>query len=106
MHERLRDVNRQLAELDLPQLRLGVGVTRGLLVRGNIGSRERMQYTVIGDCVNLVSRLEGLCKELGAGIVVDHAVWQHLPPALQAQFPERGLFAVKGRTETVRVHAG
>lgn len=106
MHERLRDVNRQLAELDLPQLRLGVGVTRGLLVRGNIGSRERMQYTVIGDCVNLVSRLEGLCKELGAGIVVDHAVWQHLPPELQAQFPERGLFAVKGRTETVRVHAG
>jgi len=105
MHERLKDVNRELAEIGLPQLRLGVGLTRGLLVRGNIGSRERMQYTVIGDSVNLVARLEGLCRDLGARIVVDRAVWQQLPPALQAQFPERGRFAVKGRTEAVHVHA-
>lgn len=105
MHRRLEQVNGQLQTLGLPQLRLGVGLTRGALVRGNIGSLERMQYTVIGDSVNLAARLENLCKELGTGIVIDHPVWSLLPPDLQGRFQERGVFNVKGRAEKVRVYA-
>jgi class 3 adenylate cyclase len=106
MNRRLVQVNDQLAELGLPRLRLGIGIARGALVLGNIGSLARMQYTVIGDTVNLAARLESLCKELDATIVVDHAVWAVLPPPLQARFGERGLQAVKGRAEKVRVYAG
>jgi adenylate cyclase len=105
MHRRLEQVNGQLLALGLPQLRLGVGLTRGALVRGNIGSLERMQYTVIGDSVNLAARLENLCKELGSGIVIDHPVWSLLPPDLQGRFQERGVFSVKGRAEKVRAYA-
>jgi class 3 adenylate cyclase len=104
MTRRLTQVNEMLGQLDLPSLRLGVGVTRGTLVQGNIGSPERMQYTVIGDSVNLAARLEGLGKELGATVVLEQAVWSRLPKEMQAQFRERGLHAVKGRKEKVRVY--
>jgi len=103
MRNRLVQVNAQLASLGLPQLRLGIGIARCALVLGNIGSLERMQYTVIGDTVNLAARLEGLCKEFDAVIVVDHPVWTLLPPSLQTQLREKGSFAVKGREEKVRV---
>ncbi len=105
MNKRLIRVNEQLATAGLPSLRLGIGIARGALVLGNIGSLERMQYTVIGDTVNLAARIENLCKELEATIVIDHPVWILLPPALQARFQERGLHAVKGRAEQVRVFA-
>jgi class 3 adenylate cyclase len=105
MYHRLDQVNGQLSPLGLPQLRIGIGIARGVLVRGNIGGHERMQYTVIGDTVNLAARLEGLCKDLDSTIVIDHPVWNVLPPILQSKFREQGLKAVKGRTEQVRVYA-
>lgn len=105
MNHRLVTVNEQLAQIGLPRLRLGIGIARGALVLGNIGSLDRMQYTVIGDTVNLAARLESLCKELNATIVFDHSVWTLLPPTLQEQFQERGLQMVKGREERVRVFA-
>lgn len=105
MNRRLVQVNEELVQLSLPRLRIGIGIARGILVLGNIGSLERMQYTVIGDTVNLAARLEGLCKELDATIVIAHTVWTVLPPALQAQFREKGVHTVKGRTEKVRIYA-
>lgn len=105
MKHRLIQVNAQLAQLNLPQLRIGIGIARGTLVLGNIGSQERMQYTVIGDTVNLAARLESLCKELESTIVIDHVVWGALPASLQARFREKGLQNIKGRQERVRVFA-
>jgi adenylate cyclase len=103
MNDRLGRVNEQLAQIGLPRLRLGIGLARGPLVLGNIGSRERMQYTVIGDTVNVAARIESLCKDLDATVVVDHTVWRLLPPPLQEKFLDRGLHAVRGRSEPVRV---
>jgi class 3 adenylate cyclase len=105
MQRRMKAVNEELAADGLPRLRLGVGIARGELVLGNIGSRERMQYTVIGDTVNLTARLESLSKDLDAAIVIASPVWQGLPPDLQQLFKARGDFAVKGRTEQVAVYA-
>jgi adenylate cyclase len=104
MVARLGEVNEQLAQVGLPRLRIGIGLTRGSLVLGNIGSQDRMQFTIIGDTVNLAARLESLCKELGAPIVLDHSVWALLPPALQEEFRGEGLQLVKGRAEKVRVY--
>jgi len=105
MNERLVRVNEELAQLGLPRLRLGIGIARGVLVLGNIGSEERMQYTVIGDTVNLAARLESLCKELGSTIVIEQTVWGALPAVMQARFGDRGLQPVKGREVPVRVYA-
>ncbi|MET0376604.1 MAG: adenylate/guanylate cyclase domain-containing protein [Rhizorhabdus sp.] len=66
-------LNQRRAERALPPLRLGVGVATGEVVAGTIGSPKRMDYTVIGDSVNLSSRLQDLTKGYGVEILVDEA---------------------------------
>jgi len=74
MIEAVSEVNdaltREGAVQSLPRFAVGVGVNTGECVVGNIGSRWRYDYSVLGDCVNLASRLEGLCKEYGVPLVI------------------------------------
>lgn len=105
MIRRLETVNGELADLNLPRLKLGIGIARGPLVVGKIGSLQRMQHTVIGDTVNLASRIEGLSKELAADLVIEHHVWTELPTDLQTLFTDRGEHPVRGRSEPVRLYA-
>ena len=62
-HRGLVGLNRDLVSRGLPEVRLGIGVHFGAAVAINIGSEERLEYTVIGDSVNTASRLESLTKE-------------------------------------------
>ncbi len=62
MQKEVREFNKIRSGQGLPTLEMGIGLNTGPVIAGNIGSKERMEYTVIGDCVNVAARLQGLAK--------------------------------------------
>jgi adenylate cyclase len=79
-----------------------VGVNTDVIVSGNIGSLKRMDYTVIGDGVNLASRLEGACKAYGAHILVSDNTFERLRGTYRSREIDR--IVVKGKTQPVAIH--
>jgi adenylate cyclase len=70
MLEKLKDVNAELTRRKLPNIDFGAGINTGDAIVGNIGSMNRFDYSVIGDSVNVASRVEGLCKSYKAHIII------------------------------------
>lgn len=70
MTEALAEFNRQNLGTDDPQIDIGIGLNSGRVTAGNMGSEKRFDYTVMGDTVNLASRLEGLTKTYGVHIII------------------------------------
>lgn len=98
---RLEDLNTEAVNAARPRLAHRVGLNSGQAVVGNIGSRRRFNYTVVGDAVNLASRLEGANKYYGTSILASEATVKLTGAAFQ--WREVDAIRVKGREETVRV---
>ncbi|MEX2221103.1 MAG: adenylate/guanylate cyclase domain-containing protein [Candidatus Rokuibacteriota bacterium] len=81
-------------------LDIGVGINTGQMVVGNMGSKDRLIYTAVGDPVNVAARLEGLSKEYGVRVVVGEATMAAAPEAFVYRFLD--LVAVKGRAAPLR----
>jgi adenylate cyclase len=100
-HERLDRLRARLAAAGRPELACRIGLSSGLMVAGNIGSRTRFDYPALGDAVNLASRLEGANKVYGTRILVSGRTAELAGAGLV--FRELDLVRVQGRREPVRV---
>ena len=97
-------LNRRLGLAGGQGLRLGVGVHFGPVVAGNIGSEERLEYTVIGDTVNTAARLEGLTKGLPSPLALSAEVHAALQPETRARLRYLDAYALKGKRAAVPVY--
>lgn len=100
--KRLEEINRIWKREGRPVFMTRMGVHLGEVIVGNIGSTERMNYTAIGDSVNLCSRLEAINKEYGTKIIISEAVYQ----VVKDRFLCRTLdyVAVKGKKNAIKIH--
>ena len=103
MQKEVNIYNQQRQKNGLFPIAIGIGLHAGNLMLGTIGERERMESTVIADAVNLASRLEGLTKVYGAGIIVSGAIIDRLddPKKYNYRFVDR--VTVKGKRNAVSV---
>jgi len=103
MQKEVNIYNQQREKNGLFPIAIGIGLHAGNLMLGTIGERERMESTVIADAVNLASRLEGLTKVYGAGIIVSGAIIDRLdePKKYNYRFVDR--VTVKGKRNAVSV---
>ncbi len=98
----LRNWNLQCQKDCRPQVSIGIGINTDNVVSGNIGSPKRMDFTAIGDGVNLAARLESACKEYGAQILVSESTFKSLKGTYRAR--EIDYVVVKGKTQPVSVY--
>ena len=97
----LGELNPRFAARGWPPLRIGVGINTGEMYVGNMGSRYRRAYTVMGDAVNLGSRLEGLSKGYGVSIIVSDTTREAVP---EYAFRELDRVRVKGKEKPVTIY--
>jgi class 3 adenylate cyclase/HAMP domain-containing protein len=102
MTEALADFNRQQQEMEKPPFQIGVGINYGVVTVGNIGTDKKMDYTVIGDMVNLASRCEGLTKKYKQPIIITESLWSRVNEKLPCR--ELDKVAVKGKTKGVAIY--
>lgn len=102
MLERLKEFNRELKREKGIEIDIGIGLYTGLAVVGNIGSSQRFDYTVMGDTVNVASRLEGLNKEHKTHLIIGQSTKEKITAPIQ--YRKIGAVPVKGRVEPITIY--
>jgi len=110
MIEAVKDFNENQKKLGNCEFHIGIGINYGIVTVGNIGSERKMDYTVIGDMVNLASRMEGLTKAYNADLLISETLYEaviettdkaHLQ---ELSFRLLDTVAVKGKTKGVKIY--
>ncbi len=102
MRRRLEDFNTRRHADDKPQIKIGIGINSDVVISGNIGSSKRMEFTAIGDGVNLGSRLESVSKQYGCDIIISDNTYEPCKHLVWAR--ELDYIRVKGRNEPVSIY--
>jgi adenylate cyclase len=105
MLDAIADWNRQRIADDEPPIRIGIGLHQGPAVLGDIGSKRRLEFAVVGDTVNVASRIEGLTRSLGIDLLASDSFMMRAREegADTSAFVDLGPQALRGRAEPVRI---
>lgn len=101
MQEALLEFNKGQEAAGKPPFLTGIGINYGIVTVGNIGSEKKMDYTVIGDMVNLGSRLEGLTKPYKQTVIFSESVYQKVKGVLPCRLVDK--VVVKGKTQGEKI---
>ena len=101
MQQALQQLQPHFRERGWPEIHIGVGINTGKVSVGNMGSEVRVAYTVMGDAVNLASRLEGITKQYGVGIIVGESTRETVPDFV---YRELDHVRVKGKDKPVAIY--
>lgn len=101
MQRRLTELNPGWRARGLPELGMRIGLNTGEVLAGNMGTRTLFNYTVLGDTVNLASRLEGANKEYGTRILIAESTWERIADEFEGR--QVDLLRVKGKKQPVPV---
>lgn len=96
------DMNRKWLAESKPPMPTCIGIHMGETIVGNVGSRERMNYSIFGDNVNLASRLEGVNRFYGTSVIISHDVYQEVSDRFICR--PLDIVAVKGKTKSIKIY--
>jgi adenylate cyclase len=99
---KLKDLQMEWRAKNLPEIDIGIGINSGAMAVGNMGSSQRFDYTVMGDNVNLASRLEGINKEYGTNIIISE--FTYLAAKKDVYVRQVDSVRVKGKHEPVHIY--
>lgn len=102
MRRQLRIFNQELAAKGGFPLDMGVGINTGDVILGNIGSEKKLDYTIIGDNVNLASRMEGLTKEYGSPILITESTYESIKASVPCRIID--MVRVVGKKQGIRIY--
>ena len=101
MQDALMEFNAEQVRNGKPEFRTGIGINYGVVTVGNIGSEKKMDYTIIGDMVNLGSRLEGLTKPYKQKVIFSESVYRKVKGLLPCRMIDT--VVVKGKTQGEKI---
>jgi len=102
MQERLTTLRKEFREKGLPEISVRIGINTGPVIAGNMGSADLFDYTVLGDTVNLASRLENANKQFGTGILISGYTYHEAADKVDVR--PLGNISVKGKAEQIAVY--
>ena len=101
MLDKIKELNVEFEKKDFPHVRVGIGINSGFMNVGDMGSTYRRAYTVLGDAVNLGSRLESITKFYGVSFLIGEETHDHIEGVLCRQIDK---VKVKGKDDPVRIY--
>lgn len=102
MMEQLEVFNEGIKDKGFPPVYIGVGINTGNVILGNIGSEKKLDYTIIGDNVNLASRMEGLTKEYDCPVLITETTYEEVKNSIPCRVVD--VVRVKGKKQPVKIY--